>query len=88
MGKSDTTIKEIPADIAAMNFEAALEELEKIVRRLEEGRGKLDEAIDAYTRGSLLKRHCERKLAEAKGRVDKITLDVEGNVSSEPADIG
>ena len=35
----------IPPDIAALSFEDALTELERIVRQLEEGRGKLDDAI-------------------------------------------
>jgi len=64
----------IPADIAEMSFEAALGELETIVRRLEDGSGKLDEAINAYERGAALKKHCEAKLAEAQSRVDKIVL--------------
>jgi len=72
-------------DIAFMTFEDALVELEAIVRRLEEGTAKLDEAIAAYERGAALKRHCERKLEEAKARVDKIIAGPDGQVSSEPA---
>lgn len=74
-----------PADIAAMSFEAALAELESIVRRLEEGQGKLDEAIDAYERGAALKRHCEAKLQEAQLRVERIVLGADGSVTAEPA---
>ena len=44
-----------PSDIDALSFEDALSELEGIVRRLEEGSAKLDEAITAYERGALLK---------------------------------
>ena len=54
-----------PADVAALSFEAALEELESIVKGLESGQSKLDDAIAAYERGSLLKVHCEAKLREA-----------------------
>ena len=72
-------------DIASMTFEDALVELEAIVRRLEEGTAKLDEAIAAYERGAALKRHCERKLEEAKARVDKIIAGPDGQVSTEPA---
>jgi len=79
---------EIPADIAALTFEDALAELEKIVRQLEEGRGRLDEAINAYERGALLKRHCEDKLREAQAKVDRIVLNSNGTVGIEPADIG
>lgn len=79
---------EIPADIAALTFEDALAELEKIVRQLEEGRGRLDEAIGAYERGALLKRHCEDKLREAQAKVDRIVLSSNGTVGVESADIG
>ena len=51
------------------------------MRQLEEGKGRLDEAIDAYTRGALLKRHCETKLAEAEARIERIVLGPDGAVS-------
>jgi exodeoxyribonuclease VII small subunit len=81
------TEQKIPADIKAMKFEDALGELEKIVRSLEAGDTKLDDAISAYERGALLKAHCEAKLAEAKARVDKISLTAGGEATSEPADL-
>lgn len=82
--KTDT----VPADIAALGFEDALKELETIVRQLEEGRGKLDDAIGSYVRGAALKRHCEAKLAEAKARIETIALDAEGGLVAKPADLG
>ncbi len=75
-------------DIATMSFEDALSELEKIVKTLETGSGKLDAAIDAYDRGAALKRHCEAKLREAERRIEKITLDSTGQARAEPANIG
>ena len=75
-------------DIAALSFEDALKELEAIVQQLERGQVKLDEAISAYERGALLKRHCEQKLAEAKMKVEKIVFSADGSVSSQPADLG
>jgi exodeoxyribonuclease VII small subunit len=71
-------------DIAAMSFEDALAELEQIVRRLEGGQVKLDEAILSYERGAQLKQHCERKLNEAQQRVDRIVIGSDGAVSVEP----
>ncbi len=71
-------------EIAAMSFEDALSELEQIVRKLETGTVKLDEAIVAYERGALLKRHCEAKLREAQSRVEKIVVSAEGVLSTEP----
>lgn len=83
MAKSDD---KIPADIKKMSFEDALEELEDIVRGLEDGRDALDESIAAYERGAALRRHCESKLQEARARVEKIVIDRDGEVSSEPHD--
>ena len=79
---------ELPADIAAMSFEEALAELERIVRQLEEGKGKLDDAIDAYTRGVQLKRQCDAKLAQAQARVDAIVIGSDGSVSLQPSALG
>ena len=75
----------LPSDIAAMSFEDALAELEQIVKRLEAGSGKLNDAIASYERGALLKRHCEAKLREAQARVDKIVVSPDGSVTTEPA---
>ena len=75
----------LPADIAAMSFEDALAELEQIVRRLEGGQVKLDDAILSYERGAQLKRHCEKKLNEAQQRVDRIVLGPDGAIAAEPA---
>lgn len=77
---------DIPSDVQAMSFEDALSELEQIVRKLESGKGKLDEAIVAYERGAALKKYCEGKLHEAKEKVERITIDSDGTVATEPAD--
>jgi exodeoxyribonuclease VII small subunit len=76
---------ELPADIKKLSFEDALEQLEGIVSELETGQGKLDEAIVAYERGALLKRHCEAKLKEAQARIDKIVEAADGSLDTEPA---
>lgn len=85
LGGSELDTNEDARDIASMSFEDALLELETIVRRLEEGTAKLDEAIAAYERGAALKRHCERKLEEAKARVDTVIAGSDGQLSAEPA---
>jgi len=77
----------LPKDIAGLSFEDALKELEAIVQQLEQGKVKLDEAIQAYERGAMLKKHCEQKLAEAKMKVEKINFSPDGTVSSQPADL-
>ena len=75
----------VAADIVAMSFEDALAELEQIVRRLEGGQVKLDDAIQSYERGAQLKRHCEKKLNEAQQRVERIVVGPDGTVTAEPA---
>jgi exodeoxyribonuclease VII small subunit len=75
----------VPADVASMSFEDALAELEQIVRRLEAGQVKLDDAILYYERGTQLKRHCEQKLNEVQQRVDRIVVGPDGAVSAVPA---
>jgi len=70
------------------NFAEAFKELEGIVQQLERGQVKLDEAITAYERGALLKKHCEQKLAEAKMKVEKIVFSADGTVGTQPADLG
>ena len=80
--------EDIPGDIAAMNFEVALAELEGIVQDLEGGQVDLDASIALYSRGALLKRHCEAKLNAANEQVEKIVADDAGNAqSAEPANI-
>lgn len=77
-----------PRDIATMSFEEALDELQTLVRALEKGESKLDEAIQQYERGAALKRHCEAKLREAQAKIDKIVMSPTGEATSEPLDIG
>jgi exodeoxyribonuclease VII small subunit len=74
-------------DISSLSFEAALSELEDIVRQLETGKSSLEDAIGAYERGAKLKQHCEKKLNEAKARVEKITLGASGPDGLEPANL-
>ena len=76
----------IPADIAAMSFEAALAELEKIVGQLESGQAPLEQSIELYERGAALKAHCETRLEAARLRVEKIVVGAQGAVGAEPAD--
>jgi exodeoxyribonuclease VII small subunit len=75
--------KQEPA-IEGMSFEEALNELQSLVKALEKGEAKLEEAIRAYERGAALKQHCERKLREAQAKIEKITLTADGGLSSEP----
>ena len=71
----------IPADIEKLSFEQALEQLDQIVSKLEDGSAKLEESIDEYTRGIQLKKQCEAKLKEATMKVEQISIDKDGKIS-------
>ena len=76
------------SDVGQMPFERAIDELESIVKRLEEGKVPLEESVAIYERGEVLKRRCEELLRLAEARVDKITLDAAGKpTGTEPLDI-
>ena len=84
---SDKTAKN--DDIAAMSFEQALEQLEKIVASLETGDVPLDRSIENYERGEALKAHCEKLLRAAEDRIEKIRLDRSGAPKgTDPLDTG
>jgi exodeoxyribonuclease VII small subunit len=75
-------------DVAQLSFERAIDELESIVKRLEDGKVPLEESVAIYERGEALKRRCEDLLRQAEARVQKITLDAAGNPSgTEPLDV-
>ncbi len=73
-------------DIAALTFEQALAELEKIVSTLESGQAPLETSIAMYERGAALKAHCEKRLEAARLRVEKIVVGPQGAVGAEPAE--
>ena len=76
------------ADVSKLTFERALEELESIVKRLEDGKVPLEESVAIYERGEALKRRCEELLRQAEARVDKITTDTNGQATgTEPLDV-
>ena len=59
--KSDTSIKD---------FEAAIAELETIVKKLEEGDLALEQSLSLYERGVQLSRFCHTRLEEAERRIE------------------
>jgi exodeoxyribonuclease VII small subunit len=78
----------IQADVKQLSFERAIEELETIVKRLEDGKVPLEESVAIYERGEALKRRCEELLRQAEARVEKIATDASGQVSgTEPLDV-
>ena len=73
------------------SFEQALKELETIVRRLESGSGDLEASINDYVLGTELKEFCQKKLDDARLKVESILKpqDIDkngGNLSLQPFD--
>lgn len=62
-------------------------ELEKLVRQLEDGKAKLEDAIGAYERGAMLKRYCEAKLREAEARIEQISVSESGAPATAPLSV-
>ena len=60
--------------------------MKAIVRNLESGQQKLEDAISAYERGAALKKHCEAKLAEAEARVQAIVARADGSLALKSED--
>ena len=58
-----------PAIPAGLTFESALEELESLVTRMEDGKLPLEESLAAYQRGAELVKYCESRLSAAQARI-------------------
>jgi exodeoxyribonuclease VII small subunit len=88
-GAREITMADEPhSDVTRLPFERAIEELETIVKRLEDGKVPLEESVTIYERGEALKRRCEELLVAAEARVEKITLDAGGKpTGTEPLDV-
>ena len=56
-------------DVSKLSYEQALSELEKVVATLESGTAPLDQSIELYTLGSILKDHCQKKLNAAEEKI-------------------
>jgi len=75
-------------DVKQLSFERAIDELESIVKRLEDGKVPLEESVAIYERGEALKRRCEELLRQAEARVEKITTDAGGRATgTAPLDV-
>jgi exodeoxyribonuclease VII small subunit len=73
---SDTSIKD---------FEAAIAELEAVVKRLEEGDLPLEQSLALYERGVQLSRFCHARLEDAERRIE--VLNERGKLDAAPASL-
>jgi exodeoxyribonuclease VII small subunit len=73
----------VPQDLQPPDFEQALDELERLVERLERGDLPLEDALRTFERGVELTRHCQSALKTAQQRVE-ILLKRNGKLQIEP----
>lgn len=66
--------------VTDLTFEQAINELEVIVRQLESGDTELEKSIEIYEQGNKLLKHCEKRLNDAKLKVEKIVKDKNGEI--------
>lgn len=71
-----------------IQFEKALERLEKIVEALEGGELSLDEALKKYEEGVKLSRSCSKKLSETEKKIEMLTRSLNGAADLEDAETG
>lgn len=69
------------------DFEASLEELERIVERLDRDELELDEALELFERGVSRLRTAGRHLNETRGRVEELIEDASGELASVDFDL-
>ena len=70
--------------MAKKKFEEALQELETIVQRLEDGNLLLDESLALFEEGIKLSRLCSQRLDEAEKKVEILLKNENGSLSRQP----
>jgi exodeoxyribonuclease VII small subunit len=76
-------MSETPANPSIKDFEAAIAELETVVKRLEEGELSLEQSLALYERGVTLSKFCHARLEDAERRIE--LLNERGQLKPAPA---
>jgi exodeoxyribonuclease VII small subunit len=83
----ESTPPALPEEIAALGYEEALEALEGIIDRIEQGEIGLEKSLEEYRRGVQLVRRCETVLEAAEQQVRELSLaEVEAHASDHDLD--
>ena len=69
---SNISEKNVVKKIAKMSFEDSMARLEEISQILSSQKINLDQMIELYEEGSILKEHCATRLEEAKMKIEKV----------------
>ncbi len=65
-------------DDKAPSFEAQLEELQRIVDRLESGEVELEPSLELFEKGVALYKQLKARLTDAEARVEKLVFELDG----------
>lgn len=65
-------------------FESSLEELERIVRELEQGELPLERSLELFEQGVALSRECQDRLNQAERRIEILMRDNKGQPTTAP----
>ncbi|MDD1754456.1 MAG: exodeoxyribonuclease VII small subunit [Methanothrix sp.] len=63
-----------------IGLEEALDDLERIVEELEDGKKSLEESLDLYEKGTKLVRLCQARLESAEQRIESLTGELPPNL--------
>jgi exodeoxyribonuclease VII small subunit len=74
------------SNVKPKNFESSLEELERIVRELEQGELTLEKSLELFEQGVKLSRDCQDRLSQAERRIEILMRDNQGRASVRPFD--
>ncbi|AMQ90020.1 MULTISPECIES: exodeoxyribonuclease VII small subunit [Marinobacter] len=66
------------------DFEKSLDELERLVRDLEQGELSLEQSLAAFERGVKLTRECQTALKTAEQRVEQLVQNSDGSLETRP----
>jgi exodeoxyribonuclease VII small subunit len=68
----------------AKTFESSLEDLERIVRELEQGELPLEKSLELFEQGVKLSRECQDRLNQAERRIEVLMRDNQGRPTVKP----
>jgi exodeoxyribonuclease VII small subunit len=72
----------------ANTFEASLNELERIVKQLEDGDMPLEESLKLFEDGVRLSRECRERLTNAERQIEVLMKEADGTISLESVAMG
>ncbi len=64
---------------SGLSFEEALDRLENLVNRLEEGNMPLEESLKLFAEGIQLTKQCTKQLEQAEKKINLLLEDEDGN---------